>query len=135
MVVGERTLAARAGLGKDGFALVEPPDGRSTSVDEVEEIAAALRAFDDVLGGGEVDGLVLAGPSNEALAAVLVATKRRIPVVAMKADGADPDPQGPTQVNRLLIEHLADATLTDDATALGAWLRESQPPTHPGSEH
>jgi hypothetical protein len=38
-------------------------------------------------------------------------------------------------VNLLLIEHLADATLTDDATALAAWLRESQPRTHPGSEH
>jgi UDP-N-acetylglucosamine 2-epimerase len=134
MVVGERRLAARANLGKDGFALVEPPGGRSSG-DEVEEIAAALRAFDDVLGGGEVDGLVLAGASNEALAAVLVATKRQIPVVAVKTDGADPDPQGPAHVNGLLIEHLADATLTDDATALAAWLRESQPGTHPGSEH
>jgi UDP-N-acetylglucosamine 2-epimerase len=59
--------------------------------------------------------------SNLALAAVLVATKARIPVAGLE-DGMRPDDRL-AGLNRRLIGQLADATIIADAGTIAAWLR------------
>jgi hypothetical protein len=128
MVVGERRAKVEAQLADDGIDLVEPPEESPPGDgDGIGRIAAALRAFESALGDRAIDRLVLAGESDEALAALLVATKRRVPVASI--DGlapspADIDPRG--GLNASLIAQLADATFTDDGEGITAWLRDSQ---------
>jgi hypothetical protein len=85
-----------------------------------------MRAFEDRLGRA-VDRVVLAGSSDLALAAVLVASKMRIPVAALATKAPNPAGSAPGELNRRLIERLADAVLADDATALAAWLEAPRP--------
>jgi hypothetical protein len=127
MVVGERRAGVETALAAAGIDLVPaPPESPSPEGDEVRLLASALRAYEGALGGGAVDGVVLAGSSDGALAALLVATKRGVPVAFL--DGDDPSSPAETrsELNARLIAQLADAALRDDATAIAAWLREAQ---------
>ncbi len=127
MVVGERRAGVETSLAVDGIDLVEaPPESPALEGDEVRQVASALRAYEGALGEGAVDGVVLAGSSDGALAALLVATKLRVPVASV--DGADPhsSPEPRAELNARLIAQLADATIRDDATAIAAWLREAR---------
>jgi pimeloyl-ACP methyl ester carboxylesterase len=129
MVVGDRRLDARAALdAEQGLRLVDPPEvGTLGGGSEIARMAVAMRAFEDRLGGARVDRVVLAGSSDPALAAVLVASKMRVPVAALATDA--PNPGGtPDELNRRLIEQLVDAVLPDDTTRLATWLAAAQPP-------
>ncbi len=136
IVVGERRLAAQAALDAEpGLHLIDPPDEAVlTGGGEIGRIAAALRAFEERLGSGSVDRVVLVGESDLALAAVLVASKMGIPVAAIATDAPKPRDGGSMDLNRRLIEQLADAVLADDA-ALPAWLATSQPSAPSRREH
>jgi hypothetical protein len=137
IVVGDGRLAARAALeAEEGVDLVDPPEGRPASTaGEVEEIASELRAFQGRLEGGAVDRVVLVGSSNPALAAILVASKMRIPTAAVESEADDGAEGESFAINGRLIEQLADAALADDAAAIAAWLAEPQQPTQPLDEH
>ncbi len=127
MVVGGARTRVEARLAGDGFDLIDGPlEAPAPEGEEVRHIASALRAYEAALGGGAVDGVVLAGSSDGALAAALVATKLRIPVASV--DGDDPgSPAAPrSELNARLIAQLADSVLRDDATVIASWLREAQ---------
>lgn len=127
MVVGERRASVAAGLSGDGISLVEPPEApASPDGEQVARIAAALRSYESALADRGVDRLVIAAASDEALAAVLVATKRRVPVASLNGPEPAPaaDPRG--GLNAILIARLADATLADDGEAIASWLRTTQ---------
>ena len=98
-------------------------------------MAVAMRAFEDRLGGARVDRVVLAGSSAPALAAVLVASKLRVPVAALATDAPNRAGGTPDELNRRLIEQLADAVLPDDPTTLAAWLAAPQPPAPSRDAH
>jgi hypothetical protein len=89
--------------------------------DEVGRLADALLAFDRLLGDDAPDAVLLVSASDRALAAVLVATKARIPVVSLE-EAALGDASGPS-MNARLIAQLADAVVADDAAAIAASLR------------
>jgi hypothetical protein len=128
MVVGEARAPVEAGLGSDQFDLIDAPlDAPATDGEEVRGIASALRAYEAALDGGAVDRVVLAGSSDGALAAAIVATKLRVPVASV---GGDDDPGSPSEprseLNARLIAQLADTVLRDDATVISSWLRDAQ---------
>jgi hypothetical protein len=130
MVVGERRASVAAGLAGDGIRLVELPDAPAPRSprdgEQVAQIAAALRSFESVLGELGVDRLVIAGASNEALAAVLVATKTRVPVASLNGPAPAPGADSRAGLNAILIARLADATLADDGEEITSWLRNPQ---------
>jgi hypothetical protein len=127
MIVGEGRPAIEEALVGEGFDVVRAPaDGLGDPDDEVAEIAAGLRAFETALGGGEVERLVLAGSSNPALAALLVATKMQIPVAAIGDEEAGRMDDAASAVNEQVIESLADETLGDDPAEIVGWLRPSR---------
>jgi UDP-N-acetylglucosamine 2-epimerase len=90
-------------------------------VDEIGELAAAMRGFEEGLIADAPDALLLASATDLALAALLVATKLGIPVAGV--DGADAGDSRDALLNRRLIEQLADTTLAADPEAIAAWLR------------
>jgi UDP-N-acetylglucosamine 2-epimerase len=133
MVVGERSDAVGQAVAEPEIRLVEPPAVEPDG-DEVARIARALRAFEGALGEGAVDRVVVAGGSDEALAAVLVATKLRVPVA--NVDGrAAPAGEPIADLNAVLIAQLADAALSDDAIGIAAWLRESEAASRAANGH
>ncbi len=126
LIVGEdegtRDLAEA--LETEGVDVVRPPkDSLSeAATDEVAQIARGLIAFDTLFADEAPDAVLLVSTSNLALAAILVATKIRIPVVGLGA--WTQDQAGLSELNRRLIVQLADATVADDPATITASLRE-----------
>jgi hypothetical protein len=134
IVVGERGRQIEAGLSaQDGVELVSPRDAVSDRGD-VAELAAALRAYEALLEREGPERVVIAGSCDSAIAAVLVATKMRIPVGAVSGTG-ESGQDGSSRVNSRLIEQLADASLDGDPSAIAAWLDDPRPTprAEPGS--
>jgi UDP-N-acetylglucosamine 2-epimerase len=93
----------------------------ATHGNQVAELAAALIEFERLLAEDPPDAVLLISASNPALAAVLVAAKLQIPVAAM-VDATPRDRR--SELNRRLIEQLADRTVGDDAATIAASLRD-----------
>jgi UDP-N-acetylglucosamine 2-epimerase len=125
LIVGEngRPHAVARSLEAQGVDVGRPSEGALPDAggDEVGEIAAALIAFERLFAEEAPDAVLLVSESNLALAAVLVATKARIPVAGLE-EGTAGDGRAPG-MNRRLIEQLADATVIADAGMIAAWLR------------
>jgi len=105
-----------------GVAVARPPESARgvPDGDGVGELAAALIAFERLLSGDPPDAVLLVSTTNLALAAVLVASKLRVPVAAL----AEPAPGNRApELNALLIERLADGTVGDDTDAIAASMR------------
>jgi UDP-N-acetylglucosamine 2-epimerase len=112
-----------ASLQEAGIALERPPaEPPRRDRDELAEIAASLRAFEGLLGGDGPDAVLLGSASNQALAAILVASKLSLPVARLAGAGGEP---GASVINRRVIEQLADATLAAEAEAIAAWARDT----------
>jgi hypothetical protein len=109
--------AAGAAVARPGESGSGAPDG-----DQVGELAAALIAFEGLLAGDPPDALLLVSATDLALAAVLVASKLRIPVVAALAEA--PSQDHAPELNARLIERLADGTVGDDADAIASLMRD-----------
>ena len=110
-------------LAAAGAAVARPPERApgASDGDQVGELAAALIAFDRLFAGDPPDAVLLVATTDLTLAAVLVASKLRIPVAAL----AEAGPEGGTpELNALLIERLADGTVGDDAEAIAASMRK-----------
>jgi UDP-N-acetylglucosamine 2-epimerase len=125
LIVGERVEphALVGALEAAGAELERPPEDplAAASGDQVAELAGALLAFDGLLGDNPPDGVLLVSASNLALAAVLVASKLQIPVATLAQEA----PTGPaSDLNRRLVEQLADGTVADDPATIAASLRD-----------
>lgn len=125
VVVGEAGRRIEAELrAREGFEVVRAPEhpgvaGRG----EAAALAAALRALEGLFEREGAEGVVIAGSSDLALAAVLVATKMRVPVAV--GGERERSEGGQRSVNSRLIERLADATLGHDPAAAAAWLQDA----------
>jgi UDP-N-acetylglucosamine 2-epimerase len=134
LIVGEngRPHPVAEALEAEGISVARPPEGALPAAedDEVALIAAGLIAFEKLFAEDVPDAVLLVSASNLALAAVLVATKARIPVAALEegtlGDDLEEGTLGDdrlTGLNRRLIGQLADATMIADAGTIAAWLR------------
>lgn len=95
----------------------QPQTGRSAA-----SLAERLRKLESSLTAERPDAVLLADDTDTALAALLVATKLRVPAAAAGGAGSS----GP---NRRLIAQLADERLAQGPGALGDWVRlRARPP-------
>jgi hypothetical protein len=133
LIVGEggRRRALVGALEAAGMNVERTPEGAlpaaaagepaDASGDQVGELAGALLAFDRLLSDDPPDGVLLVSASNLALAAVLVAAKLQVPVATL----AEEAPEGPaSDLNRRLVEQLADGTVADDPATIATSLRD-----------
>jgi UDP-N-acetylglucosamine 2-epimerase len=125
LVIGEmrRPHALAGALENAGLGVERPPKSALPAAqgDQVGELAAALIAFERLLTDDAPDAVLVVSTSNLALAAVLVATKLQIPVAALVEAAQDEDQT--SEMNRRLIERLADGTVGDDDGTIVASLR------------
>ena len=126
LIIGEddRPHDLAEALETEGVDVVRPPKDSppEAATDEVAQIARGLIAFEKLFADEAPDAVLLVSTSNLALAAVLVATKARIPVAGLRT--WTQDQAHLSELNRRLIVQLADATVADDPATITASLRE-----------
>jgi UDP-N-acetylglucosamine 2-epimerase len=126
LIVGEddRPHGLAEALETEGVDVERPPKDAlpEPATDEVAQIARGLIAFEKLFADDAPDAVLLVSTSNLALAAVLVATKARIPVAGLRT--WTHDQARLSELNRRLIVQLADATVADDPATITASLRE-----------
>lgn len=92
-----------------------------------ETIGNVIIAADRVLGEARPEALLILGDTNSALAAI-PAKRRRIPIFHMEAGNRCFDQRVPEEINRRIVDSIADINLTYSSIAREYLLREGAPP-------
>jgi UDP-N-acetylglucosamine 2-epimerase len=92
-----------------------------------ETIGKVIIATDRVLEEYRPDALLLLGDTNSSLAAI-AAKRRKIPIFHMEAGNRCFDFRVPEEINRRIVDHIADINLTYSEIARDYLLREGLPP-------
>jgi UDP-N-acetylglucosamine 2-epimerase len=92
-----------------------------------ETIGNVIIAADRVLAEERPDAVLILGDTNSALAAI-PAKRRRIPIFHMEAGNRCFDQRVPEEINRVIVDHIADMNLTYSDIAREMLLREGVPP-------
>jgi UDP-N-acetylglucosamine 2-epimerase len=92
-----------------------------------ETIAQVIAAADKVLAEVAPDAVLILGDTNSSLAAI-AAKRRKIPIFHMEAGNRCFDMRVPEEVNRRIVDHIADINLTYSQIAREYLLREGLPP-------
>ena len=92
-----------------------------------ETIGQVIMAVDKVMAEVNPDALLLLGDTNSALAAI-AAKRRKIPIFHMEAGNRCFDFRVPEEINRRIVDHMADINLTYSQIAREYLLREGLPP-------
>jgi UDP-N-acetyl-L-fucosamine synthase len=108
---------------------LRPPDhylgaaGQSAA----ETIGQVIIAVDRVVNEVQPDAVLILGDTNSCLAAI-PAKRRRIPVFHMEAGNRCFDMRVPEEINRRIVDHVADINLPYSAISRDYLLREGLPP-------
>jgi len=92
-----------------------------------ETIGKVIIAVDALLAELKPDALLILGDTNSCLAAI-PAKRRKIPVFHMEAGNRCFDQRVPEEINRRIVDHVADINLTYSSIARDYLLREGLPP-------
>ncbi len=92
-----------------------------------ETIGKVIIAADRVFAEQKPDALLILGDTNSALAAI-PAKRRRIPIFHMEAGNRCFDQRVPEEINRVIVDHIADMNLTYSDIAREMLLREGIAP-------
>ena len=92
-----------------------------------ETIGNVIIAADRALAEHKPDALLLLGDTNSSLAAI-AAKRRKIPIFHMEAGNRCFDFRVPEEINRRIVDHIADINLTYSEIARDYLLREGLPP-------
>ncbi|MBW3097264.1 non-hydrolyzing UDP-N-acetylglucosamine 2-epimerase [Pseudohoeflea coraliihabitans] len=92
-----------------------------------ETIGKVIMAFDRVLADHQPEAVVILGDTNSALAAI-PAKRRRVPIFHLEAGNRCFDDRVPEEINRRIVDHLADINLTYSTIARDYLLREGLSP-------
>jgi UDP-N-acetylglucosamine 2-epimerase len=92
-----------------------------------QTIGQIIIAIDEVLEQRQPEALLILGDTNSALAAI-AAKRRKIPIFHMEAGNRCFDFRVPEEINRRIVDHVADINLTYSEIARGYLLREGLPP-------
>ena len=92
-----------------------------------ETIGKVIIAADKVLEQHRPEALLLLGDTNSALAAI-AAKRRKVPIFHMEAGNRCFDFRVPEEINRRIVDHIADINLTYSQIAREYLLREGLPP-------
>lgn len=92
-----------------------------------ETIGQVIIAADKVFEEYQPDALLLLGDTNSALSAIS-AKRRRIPIFHMEAGNRCFDDRVPEEINRRIVDHIADINMPYSSIAREYLLREGLPP-------
>ena len=92
-----------------------------------ETIGKVIMAADRAIEQHQPDALLLLGDTNSALAAI-AAKRRKVPIFHMEAGNRCFDFRVPEEINRRIVDHVADINLTYSQIARDYLLREGLPP-------
>lgn len=92
-----------------------------------ETIGKVIIAADKVLAEVRPEALLILGDTNSSLAAI-AAKRRRIPIFHMEAGNRSYDQRVPEEINRRIVDSIADINLTYSRIAREYLLREGFPP-------
>ena len=92
-----------------------------------ETIGLTIMSVDRVLGEEQPDAVLILGDTDSCLAAI-AAKRRRIPVFHMEAGNRCFDDRVPEEINRRIIDHVADVNLPYSTIAREYLLSEGLPP-------
>jgi UDP-N-acetylglucosamine 2-epimerase len=93
----------------------------------IDTIARVLTAADAVMEQEKPEALLIYGDTNSGLA-IIAAKRRKIPVFHMEAGNRSFDQRVPEELNRKVIDHLADVNMTLTEHARRYLLAEGLPP-------
>ena len=108
---------------------LRPPDHYLGAAGQTaaETIGQVIIAVDRILGEVKPDAVLILGDTNSCLAAI-PAKRRRIPVFHMEAGNRCFDMRVPEEINRRIVDHIADINLPYSAISREYLLREGLPP-------
>lgn len=92
-----------------------------------QTIGRVIMGADEVLEEHKPDALLLLGDTNSCLAAI-AAKRRKVPIFHMEAGNRCFDFRVPEEINRRIVDHIADINLTYSDIARDYLLREGFPP-------
>jgi UDP-N-acetylglucosamine 2-epimerase len=92
-----------------------------------ETIGQVIIAVDRILAEVEPEAVLILGDTNSCLAAI-PAKRRRIPIFHMEAGNRCFDMRVPEEINRRIVDHVADVNLPYSAISRDYLLREGLPP-------
>lgn len=93
-----------------------------------ETTAAVMLAFDQVVATARPDAVIVVGDVDSTLACALVAAKRSVPVAHVEAGLRSHDRTMPEEINRILVDSLADWLLTPSPDATENLIEENVAP-------
>lgn len=93
----------------------------------VETIGRILIAVDKVITEHQPEAMLILGDTNSALAAI-AAKRRKVPIFHMEAGNRCFDFRVPEEINRRIVDHIADINLTYSDIAREYLLKEGLPP-------
>lgn len=97
------------------------------SVSAAQTIGNVISATDEVLVTEAPEAVLILGDTNSCLAAIS-AKRRKVPVFHMEAGNRSFDLRVPEEINRRIVDHIADINLTYSTIARDYLLREGLPP-------
>lgn len=97
---------------------------RATST---QTVASIMFALDNQFRAIKPDAVLILGDTNSCLAAAYAAKRLQIPLFHMEAGNRSYDQRVPEEVNRKMIDHIADINLPYSAIAREALIREGIP--------
>jgi UDP-N-acetylglucosamine 2-epimerase len=108
---------------------IRRPDAflEAAGANAAETIGKVIIAADRALEEHQPDALLLLGDTNSALAAI-AAKRRKVPIFHMEAGNRCFDFRVPEEINRRIVDHIADINLTYSQIARDYLLREGLPP-------
>src|SRR5262245_64465149 len=108
---------------------LRPPDHYLNAAGQTaaETIGQVVIAVDRVLASERPDAVLILGDTNSSLAAI-PAKRRRIPIFHMEAGNRCFDMRVPEEINRRIVDHVADINLPYSAISRDHLLREGLPP-------
>ena len=92
-----------------------------------ETIGQVITKIDAVFAKEKPEAVLILGDTNSALAAIS-AKRRKIPIFHMEAGNRSFDQRVPEEINRRIVDHIADINLTYSTIAREYLLREGLPP-------
>lgn len=90
-------------------------------------IGQVISAVDDVLERDAPEAVLILGDTNSSLAAI-AAKRRKVPIFHMEAGNRSFDQRVPEEINRKIVDHIADVNLTYSDIARDYLLREGVSP-------